>query len=102
MAKKMWGYVIVTLDKNDDDSFQISNVFEAEGISPYKLVAGSYVEFMKIEDYDEIKNPQAIGDFIRWIGDKNTLSVKKLSDPVTDDLREVNQKKEAYSDVRLF
>jgi hypothetical protein len=102
MAEKKWGYLIATYDENDNGGVgKIRDSFEAEGISPYKLVAGPYGENMKSEDYDQIKNPQAIGDFIRWIGDKNTLSVKKLRDPVINEFKEVNKNKEAFAYVGL-
>lgn len=73
---------------------------ELIGISPYKIVAQFY-DHMKSEDFDQVKNAQQLGDFIRWIGDKNTLSVKKLHDQKFQDFLWLSQNKIEYGIVAL-
>jgi hypothetical protein len=102
MAKKSWGYLVTIFlaDAKTGDPVQVSQ-FEAEGISPYKVVAGPHSDVMKSEDYDHIANAMAIGDFIRWIGDQNTVSVKKVHDWTTDIPREAHRDNQALYGIRL-
>jgi len=55
----------------------------------------------KSEDFDYVKNPQQLGDFIRWIGDKNTLSVKKLHDDKFQEFLWLSQNNIQYGIVGL-
>ena len=72
------------------------------GISPYKSVAGKYAEFMKSGDFDGVENPAAIGNFVNSIGDKNTVSVKKTRDYLTDYLRDYNSNKWSLDAITII
>lgn len=87
-------------EKSPFGTGEIAYSAELEGISPYKMVAEFY-DHMKSEDFDQVTNPQQMGDFIRWIGDKNTLSVKKLHDEKFQDFLWLSQNKIEYGIVGL-
>lgn len=103
MKKKRWGFLLkVFLIYEDGETFEAGQ-FEAMSISPYKLVSGgAYTKFMESDNYDHLTNPLAIGDFISQIGDKNTLSVKKLRDPLTDLFAEVKRNDQSITAINLF
>jgi|KBSMisStaDraftv2_1062788.scaffolds.fasta_scaffold214737_3 hypothetical protein len=100
MAKK-WAYLVTLWGLSEPRGDVRIGEFEALGISPYNLLPPPYAETMKSEDFDQVANPQAIGDFIRWIRDYNTLTVKKLRDPSTDIVREVMQNHQVFDVVSL-
>jgi hypothetical protein len=104
MAKKAWGYLVSVFlaDAPTNGNPVLVSQFEAEGISPYKVVSGPpNSEVMKSEDYDHLANAMAMGDFIRWIGDKNTLSVKKAHDSATTIPMEAKRDNQSLYGVRL-
>src|SRR5438876_8888002 len=103
MAEKRWGYMMGIFTVDDKASYGVGTIdYAAEliGISPYKMVA-QFFGNMKSEDFDRVKNAQQLGDFIRWIGDKNTLSVKKLHDEKFQDFLWLSQNKTEYGIVGL-
>jgi hypothetical protein len=103
MAEKRWGYImgIFTVDDKGPYGTGVSDYgAELIGISPYKIVA-QFSEHMKSEDFDHVKNAQQLGDFIRWIGDKNTLSVKKLHDDKFQEFLDLSQNNIQYGIVGL-
>lgn len=104
MASKKWGYLIDVFTMNPDTGFYTNaGEFEAEGMSPYKFIGASpYADIMKSEDYDQVASPQAVGDFVRWIGDHNTLTVKKLHDPTSDFLWWMFRNDALFGAIQLY
>src|SRR5262245_46646490 len=103
MANKKWTFLlrIFTTDKTGKVVVE-KGEFEALGISPFKIVAGAKSIVMESENYDRLSNAAAMGDFVSNIGDKNTLSFKKLRCPVTDTFYEFKKSGDALKTVNLF
>jgi hypothetical protein len=103
MAENRWGYMMGIFTVDDSRPYGVgTSDYAAEliGISPYKMVAQFYGH-MKSEDFYYVKNPQQMGDFIRWIGDKNTLSVMKFHDDKFQEFLSLKQDKIEYGIVAL-
>lgn len=83
MATKKWTFLIKLFGEDSKTSQSaLLGGFEAEGISPSRASAAASDD-MDSERYDHIANAAALGDFVRRIGDKNSVLVKKLRDPLT-------------------
>lgn len=100
MSKKLWGYLIRVFVPDGDVSLE-SFRFEATGISPFKHIVGANLQVMKSEEFDAVKNPMAVANFISAIGDKNTLTVKKNNDLRSSMLKKAYENKETYYGIRL-
>ncbi len=57
---------------------------------------------MESEDYDHFANAAAIGDLVSSIGDKNTLSVKKLSCPLADLFMTAKNENKRFKLISLY
>ena len=107
MAEKEWGYTIILFPLENESAYEatygtryVDYAAEIMGISPYGMVAG-FNGHMKSEDFEKVKNAQQLGDFVRWIGDKNTLSIKKQHDEKFYEFLDVRQSKIRYEFVGL-
>lgn len=100
MGKK-WTFMIKVfgINRNTKEPIEFGR-FETEGISPYKVVSGA--KSMGSQDYDHISSGMAMADFISKIGDKNTLSVKKLHCPLTDTFVEAQKSGKKFTGINVY
>lgn len=101
MSKKQWGYLIKIFIVDEEEHPIHYQTFEALGISPFLIEPSVDMEFMHSRNYENIANPMVIGNFIEQIGDKNTLSIKKLLDSKSDILKSVFDAKEHFYGIRV-
>lgn len=102
MARK-WTFLIkVFLEATDGDVVEIG-AFEPAGISPWKIAGsmGPASEQMDSEKYAYFSNAMAMADFIRSIGDKNTLSFKKLRCPISQDILDAKNAGESLFAIKF-
>lgn len=77
--------------------------FEPAGISPWKMKSGpGSSDEMGSEKYAHLANAMAMADFVSNIGDKNTLSFKKVRCPLTETFQEAKRDTEALEAVNLY
>jgi hypothetical protein len=103
MEKKKWTFLIkvFALDGNMKETIEAGK-FEAVGISPYQVISGAQPPPMESENYDRFANAVAMGDFVSSIGDKNTLSIKKVRCSLTDLFSRVKNEHKTFQAISLY
>jgi hypothetical protein len=102
-VKKEWTFLIRVFATNGKTQDAIeAGRFEAEGISPYKITSGGQPRAMDSENYDHFANAMAMGDLVSSIGDKNTLSIKKLPCPLTDLFKRAKKENKRFHLISLY
>ena len=76
--KKKWIYVINFVGLRQENEVY-GGAFEATKISPYLFPEGHFFADDEAPNYDNA-NPMQLWDYIRNIGDRDTLAVKKVTD----------------------
>lgn len=80
-----------------------AGVFEPAGISPWNMKSGpGSADKMGSEDYAHHSNAMAMADFISNIGDKNTLTLKKVRCPSTEIFMEAKRDNESLAGVNFY
>jgi hypothetical protein len=102
MSKK-WGYFITIEDVEYwlDEELRTNEGFEAEGISPYKILGKDSLTTRMSEFHDGNSNAMNMQMFISDIGDKHTLSFKKLTDSATFILLNAYTNGGSFDEVQL-
>ena len=101
MARR-WTFLMKVFLGEGDGTAEVGE-FEPAGISPWKMDSGpGSDDTMGSEKYVHLANAMAMADFISNIGDKNAVSLKKVTCPVTQTFREAKNDNESIEAVNLF
>jgi hypothetical protein len=101
MARK-WTFLMKVFLGEGVDSQEVG-AFEPAGISPWKMKSGpGSSDTMGSEKYAHLANAMAMADFVSNIGDKNTLSIKKVRCPLTETFQEAKRDGESLAAANLY
>jgi hypothetical protein len=114
MAVIEWGYLVVLWGTDASGNDQKIGMFEALGLSPTTVFPGDSNRSDGNPDpytigngiisdrYNNNPDPYKIAGFISLIGEADTVSVKKLRDSATDDIRKFYDEKKKFSAINIF